>query len=49
MKKDYKEIADELAYIVYKLYEGDEVEGLERLREYGYVDDDHEWIYEEDE
>lgn len=49
MTKDYEAIANELAYIIYRLCEGDYVAGLETLHEHGYVDDAHEWIYDEDE
>lgn len=44
---DYKEIADQFAYIIYRMMEGDEAEGLEALQAYHYLDENQEWIYEE--
>lgn len=42
-------IPDELAYIIYRLVEGDTVDdALEILHKYGYVDENYEWIYDED-
>ena len=46
---DWKETADELAYIIYRLMEGDDVDAFETLHRYGYVDKDYEWLYEDDE
>jgi hypothetical protein len=40
-----------LAYMLYRTMEGDPPDNVyETLQKYGYVDDNHEWIYgEEDE
>jgi hypothetical protein len=41
--------AAELAYALYRTLEGDDVDASELLRKYGYVDEDGEWLYGEDE
>lgn len=49
MTTDYKNLSERLAYIIYQMMEGDIPEGiLETLEKYGYVDSDHEWIYEDE-
>ncbi len=46
---DWKLVADKLAYITYRLLDGDEVDGVYRyLWQQGYVDEDGEWIYDEE-
>lgn len=46
---DWNEIAKDLAYTIYQLMEGDTPEGVyENLHELGFVDSNHEWIYEDD-
>lgn len=43
------DMSKELAYIIYKLMEGEFVaNALNKLYKYGYVDENHEWIYGED-
>lgn len=46
---DWKEIANELAYSLYRTIEGDEVDGLELLLKYDFVDENYEWKYEDEE
>lgn len=41
--------AAELAYALYRTLEGDDVAANEILLKYGYVDDDYEWAYRDDE
>ena len=45
----YAERADELAYALYKILEGDDSCPYELglLREYGYTNENNEWIYDE--
>ena len=41
--------AADLAYALYRLLEGDDHERASQLLEkYGYVDEDGEWLYDED-
>ena len=41
--------AAELAYMLYQVMEGDVPDDIyETLHKYGYVNDDYEWIYGED-
>lgn len=41
---------EELAYMLYQTMEGDPPENVyEKLHEYGFVDENHEWIYDEEE
>ena len=42
MKKDYEAIADELAYIIYRMIEGDCYGAMEAIEAHGYVDEDQE-------
>jgi hypothetical protein len=38
-----------LAYMLYRVAEGDDVDNIfETLHEYGFVDENHEWIYDEE-
>jgi hypothetical protein len=46
---NHAEKADRLAYALYRTIEGDDVDGLDLLRELGYTDEDGEWISEDDE
>lgn len=41
--------ADRLAYALYRTIEGDNVDASDLLHELGYTDENHEWIYDEDE
>lgn len=46
--RKYKNVADELAYFLNGLVEGDDPDdACEALIEYGYCDEDGFWIYEE--
>lgn len=45
--RDYEQIAKELAYLVYQLMEGD-IPNTDILQKYGYVDENFEWIYEDE-
>lgn len=38
--------ADQLAYALYRTLEGDEANGFELLRKFGYTDENDEWIEE---
>ena len=41
--------AAELAYLLYRVAEGDMTDGIyETLERYGYVDENHEWKYDEE-
>ena len=47
---DHAARADRLAYMLYQVTEGDVPDNIyETLEEYGYVDENHEWKYDEDE
>lgn len=46
---DWEDIAKQLAYLCYRIGEGDDVEIFETLKSYGFLDESYEWIYEEDE
>jgi N-acetyl-anhydromuramyl-L-alanine amidase AmpD len=42
--------ADRLAYMLYRVMDGDTIDDVyETLHKYGYVDENHEWIHDEDE
>ena len=47
----YKNAFEELAYYFYQTIEGDDVvaEAMELLKKFKLVDENDEWIYEEDE
>jgi len=42
-------IADQLAYVLYQILEGDDVDAYRFLRAFGYVDNAFEWIYPDEE
>lgn len=45
----HAEIADELAYMLYRVMEGDVPDNVyETLQTYGYVDENHEWISDDE-
>lgn len=47
---NWEEIAKELAYLLYRTVEGDSFGvALETLEKYNFIDENQEWIYEEDE
>lgn len=42
-----EEKSRELAYMVYRLFDGDSVDNaLDRLKDMGYVDENYEWLYD---
>jgi hypothetical protein len=44
-----KERLEDMAYILYRVLDGDDVDGArDILREAGFTDENDEWIYEED-
>jgi len=42
------EKASRLAYELYRMIEGDDLNALELLAEYGYTDENGEWIFEDE-
>jgi len=44
---NHAEKADRLAYALYRMIEGDDVDGLDLLHELGYTDENGEWISDE--
>jgi hypothetical protein len=51
LKTSLSEELEALAYIIYQMIEGDDVldEANEKLLKHGFVDENGEWIYGEDE
>lgn len=45
---DWYEISKEIAYALYRTVEGDDVDPLELLKKYEFVDNDYEWKYEDE-
>lgn len=46
---DWFEVAKELAYMLYVTCEGDPPDNIYQVLErYEFVDEDHEWIYEDE-
>ena len=42
---NWEDLSKELAYIIYRMYDGDIVENaLDRLKQVGYLDENYEWI-----
>lgn len=44
---NHAEKADRLAYALYRMIEGDDVDSLDLLHELGYTDENGEWISDE--
>lgn len=47
LRVDFDERAERLAYAIYRLLEGDDPDAAALLEEYGFTDENGEWIYED--